>query len=244
MLARHLWNATALGGVTAAYAFPAMALATLSAFAKDLGPSMTRIARGWARTVLGACGVRVVAEDFDRPLPDQAYLVVSNHTSHFDVLAIYSQFPRDLFAVAKRELGYIPLFGWALRAGAAVMIDRGDRHKAKASIDKAAVAIREGRSVLMFPEGTRSRTLELGPFKKGPFHLALAAQVPVLPVAVVGAGDVLRPGDWRIHSGRAITVRMGRPISVEGYASNAAGRSELSETVRAALEELLRERAE
>lgn len=240
---RHVLNAAAFGGLTAAYAVPAMALAPLAGVAKGVvGPGMTRLAGRWASNILDACGIEVVAEDFSRPLPDPAYLVLSNHTSHFDVLAIFSQFPRDLFPVAKRELGYIPLFGWALRAGAAIMIDRRDRERAKASIEAAGEAIRGGRSVLMFPEGTRTASLGLGPFKKGPFHLALAARVPILPVAVLGASEVLAPGDWRIQSGRKITVRMGRPISTAGYVDSADGRTELADTVRAALESLIQER--
>lgn len=219
-----------------------MAMAPFATVSKEVGPRLTRLATAWARSVLDACDVEVVAEDFDRPLPDMAYLVLSNHTSHFDVLAIFSKFPRDLFPVAKRELGHIPLFGWALRAGAAIMIDRGDRERARISIEAAGRAVRSGRSVLMFPEGTRTPSLEIGPFKKGPFYLALEARVPVLPVAVLGASDVLRPGDWRIQSGRRIVVRMGRPLPTSGYPAGGPGRAALSADVRRTLEALIRER--
>lgn len=239
MKPRHLANLAAVGGFTAAYAFPALAAAPLVTLRPQRGALMTRIARRWSSSILRGCGVRVEAEDFDRPLPDGAYLVVSNHTSHFDVLAIFSRFPRDLFPVAKRELGYIPFLGWALAAGAAIMIDRGDRHRARRSIEAAGAAIRSGRSVLMFPEGTRTAGHGLGPFKKGPFHLALAARVPVLPLAVLGASEVLPPGDWRIESGRTIRVRMGRPLPTAAYPDDAAGRRRLSEDVRAALGALI-----
>lgn len=232
---RDVFNAGAMGALTVGFAAPTMVLAPFA------GPRLTRVAWAWANTVLSTCGVRVRSEDFDRPLPHDAYLVLSNHTSHFDVVAIYSRFPRDLFPVAKRELGKIPVFGWALRSGVAIMIDRGDRGRAKASIDSAAKAIRGGRSVLMFPEGTRTAGHELGPFKKGPFHLAAAAGVPVLPLAVLGASDVLRPHDWRIRPGE-ITVRMGRPIETEGFASDKAGREALADTVNAAMRALIEQR--
>ncbi|MEO1232607.1 MAG: lysophospholipid acyltransferase family protein [Myxococcota bacterium] len=235
MTPRDVFNAGAFGAMTVGFAAPSIVIAPLAPL------RMTQVARSWARTVVSTCGVQVEAEDFDRPLPHPAYVVLSNHTSHFDVVAIYSRFPRDLFPVAKRELGKIPVFGWALRSGAAIMIDRGDRGRAKASIDAAAAAVRGGRSVLMFPEGTRSAGHELGPFKKGPFHLATAARVPVLPLAVLGASDVLEPHDWRIKPGR-ITVRMGRPIETDGYSDDKAGRDALAATVNGAMRALIEQR--
>ena len=244
---RHIWNAGALGALTATYAIPGLAMAPMGAILKDNGPRMTRIARAWSRRVLKSCGVSVHTEDFDQPLTEVSYLVLSNHTSHFDVLAIYSQFPRDLFPVAKQELGSIPLFGWALRAGAAIMIDRRDPERARRSIDDAALAIRSGRSVLMFPEGTRQRVSAeeservssppIGAFKKGPFYLALAARVPILPIAVLGAHRVLAPGDWRIHP-QSITLRMGRPLPTIDYPNSGEGRRQLSEAVQAAMIDL------
>ena len=242
MRPRHVLNAAAVGSVTATYAVPAMVVAPFMGVSRDAGPVMTGIARRWADRTLKMVGVTVRTEDFDRPLQHGAYLVLANHTSHFDVIAIFARFPLDLYPVAKRELGHIPLFGWALRAGAAIMIDRGNPERAQASIERAGAAIRGGRSVLMFPEGTRSASLELGPFKKGPFHLALAARVPVLPIAVIGASQVLPPGDWKVQSGTEIVVRMGRPLPTEGYASNPSGRAALADDVRKALQALISRR--
>lgn len=207
------------------------------------GPSgMDGVARRWAQRTLADVDVETVPEDFERPLPDPAYVVLSNHTSHFDVLAIYAHFPKDLVPVAKRELGSVPVFGRALRSGAAIMIDRGNSERARASMEEAAETIRGGRSVLMFPEGTRTAGHELGPFKKGSFYLALGAGVPILPLAVLGASEVLPPGDWKIRSGGQIHVRMGRPIPVEGYENTKAGRQALSDHVRAAMQRLLEQR--
>ena len=124
--------------------------------------------------------------------------------------------------------------------GAAIMIDRRDPERARASIARAAETIRSGRSVLMFPEGTRTPTEALGELKKGAFHLALAARVPVLPVAVLGSRSVLKSGDWKIHPG-TVQVRYGRPIPTEDLPDGEEGRSRLMEAFRAAIDSLVEE---
>lgn len=195
----------------------------------------TRVAQLWAKQVTAMCGVHVTLEG-DVPRGD-AFVVLANHTSHFDVLAIYSKMPVDMRPVAKRELGFIPIFGWVLAAGAAIMIDRKSKARAVASIARAGATIRSGRSVLMFPEGTRTPPDTIGDLKKGPFHLALAAQVPVLPVGVIGTGSILLPGDWRIRPG-AVTVRIGEPIATAGRSDGPEDRAWLMGAVREALEAL------
>jgi 1-acyl-sn-glycerol-3-phosphate acyltransferase len=202
------------------------------------GTWVGRIERIWGRMILALCGVKVRVEGADRRFDAPAYLVMANHTSHFDVIALCASVPIYLRAVAKRELGYIPIFGWVLWMGAAIMIDRGDRQKAIASIERAGRAIRQGRTVLMFPEGTRTPPGVLGPLKKGPFHLATSAKVPILPIGVIGTGQVLLPGDWRIRPG-PVVVRIGDPIPTEGVPDDDAGRSLLMERVADALKALM-----
>ncbi len=232
---RFVYNAlalafyTALGSLAALFALP---------FTRST-KTMTAIARWWAKRVVSACGVKVSVEGLEQQLDAPAYLVMANHTSHFDVLAVYSTVPIDMRPVAKRELGYIPIFGWALMLGAAIMIDRGDRKKAVASIQRAGKQIRDGRSVLMFPEGTRTPPGVLGEMKKGPFHLAIEAGVPVLPLGIRGTGEVLLPGDWRIHPG-PVHLRVGRPIETLGLPEGDEGRDRLSAQVSAALSDLIR----
>jgi 1-acyl-sn-glycerol-3-phosphate acyltransferase len=195
------------------------------------------MARIWSRQILFACGVKVDCGAPPVPLDEPSYLVLSNHTSHFDALSIYATLPIDrLRPVAKRELGYIPLFGWVLALGAAIMIDRGDPTKAKASIDRAGAVIRKGRPVLMFPEGTRTPQGELGPLKKGTFYLATAAKVPILPIALHGTGDVLRSGDWKIRPGKVV-LRIRTPIPTahrgEGEEARASLMTEVEQALRA-----------
>lgn len=230
---RSLVNGAFLVGGTAAWSFPAAFVLPF-----DRGRYTSNVARQWARSVTRLCGVEVRIEGDDQPLNAPAYLVMSKHSSHFDLLGIFAKMPIDMRPVAKRELGRIPIFGWVLRAGAAIMIDRGDREKAKASIARAGETIRGGRSVLLFPEGTRSAPDHVAPLKKGPFHLAAEARVPILPVAVIGSAQVLRPHDWRIHPG-LISVRVGTPIPTEGYSDDDAGREALRERVAEALEALM-----
>ena len=233
MVLRYLLNGAALVGGTVAFSVP-----TAVVLPFDRGRYTTKVARSWARTVTRLCGVEVRIEGVDQPLDAPAYLVMSKHSSHFDLLGIYSGMPIDMRPVAKRELGRIPVFGWVLKAGAAIMIDRGDREKAKASIARAGATIRGGRSVLLFPEGTRSAPDHVAPLKKGPFHLAAEAKVPVLPVGVIGSADVLKPHDWKIHPG-LISVRVGTPISTAGYPDDDAGRDALREAVAEAIEALV-----
>jgi 1-acyl-sn-glycerol-3-phosphate acyltransferase len=234
MIARALFNALAIALLTLFWSVGAMFAAVLD----RRGGSIPWIERVWARMVLKACGIRVEVEGADQTFDAPAYLVMANHTSYFDVISLCASVPIPLRFVAKRELGHIPFLGWAMRLGAAIMIDRGDREKAIASIQRAGRSIREGRSVLMFPEGTRTPPDALGPMKKGPFHLALEALVPVLPVGLSGTGEVLPKGDWRIRPGR-VTVRIGKPIDTGDLPHDDAARAGLEERVAAALSSLM-----
>lgn len=168
------------------------------------------VARVWAQLCLRIAGVTVRLEDRSGGLVPP-YVVMVNHTSHFDVPALYAVLPIPVRFVAKRELQYVPIFGQVLALGAAIMIDRGHKSRAIASIERAGGAIRRGASVVLFPEGTRTPPGRLGPLKKGPFHLAVEAQVPVLPVGIIGTGGVLPRGSWRTRPGEVV-VRIGAPL--------------------------------
>ncbi|MEQ8279017.1 MAG: lysophospholipid acyltransferase family protein [Deltaproteobacteria bacterium] len=227
---RAVFNALVLGVLTGFWS----AVAILAVPFMRWG-STTWVAQTWSKQVTWLCSVDVTLEG-EVPTTG-SYVVLANHTSHFDVLSLYSKIRLDMRPVAKRELGFIPLFGWVLALGAAIMIDRKSRARAVASIERAAKTIRGGRSVLMFPEGTRTPPNTVGPMKKGAFHLALAAQVPVLPVGVIGTGDILLPGDWKIRGG-AVTVRVGAPIATAGRGDDAEDRAWLMAEVEKALVDL------
>ncbi|MBI4820214.1 MAG: 1-acyl-sn-glycerol-3-phosphate acyltransferase [Deltaproteobacteria bacterium] len=196
------------------------------------------VARAWGRGSISIADMKLSVEGLEHIDPARAYLVMSTHTSHFDTPALYATLPMPVRFVAKKELTYIPIFGWALVAGAAIVIDRRNRKKAMASIDRAAKTLRSGTSVLMFPEGTRTPEGQLGELKKGPFHLAVGTKAPILPVAVIGTGRVLPVGDWRIRPS-LVTLRMGRPIDISDLGDDEAAREEVARRVENALRSLL-----
>jgi 1-acyl-sn-glycerol-3-phosphate acyltransferase len=179
------------------------------------GESVIWVARSWVRWILATCSVRVDASGVEKLDVSRPYVVMANHQSVFDTAAIVATLPCSFRFVAKRELTWIPFFGWALAAGGHVIIDRADRESSVRSLARAAERVRGGQTVVIFPEGTRGATGELGEFKSGGFHLALAAQVPILPVSVSGSSRITPPRSLRIESGR-IHVRYGEPIPTAG----------------------------
>jgi 1-acyl-sn-glycerol-3-phosphate acyltransferase len=182
----------------------------------------------WGRVVLAAAGVRVARED-RAPLPGGPAIFMFNHASNFDIFAIACNLPPRARFIAKKQLGYIPIFGWALHLCGMVMIDRDNHKKAMQQIQQAAAKIRSGRPVLMAPEGTRSRSGELQPFKKGGFVMAIAAGVPVVPVAIHGAFAIQSPRSLRINPGTVRVVFM-EPVSTAGLTLD--DRTALLEKVR------------
>jgi 1-acyl-sn-glycerol-3-phosphate acyltransferase len=117
--------------------------------------------------------------------------------------------------IAKKQLARIPLFGWAMWAGRFIFIDRKNAMKARQSIEEAGRRIHGGDSVLLFPEGTRTRDGQLGPFKKGGFHLAIQAGVPIVPVALVGTRALMPRGSLFVRSGE-VRVILGQPVETAG----------------------------
>jgi len=175
------------------------------------------LSRLWATINLALCGVHVDGTRRARLDPTEPYVFMSNHASHFDVLAVVAALPEfQLRWVAKKELADIPIFGWAMRRAGHVIIDRSNPEQALASLRAARTMMDAGISVMIFPEGTREEhDHELLPLKKGGFLLALETGVPIVPIAVRRSREVLPRGDWRIRSG-TIEVVVGEPISVEG----------------------------
>jgi 1-acyl-sn-glycerol-3-phosphate acyltransferase len=175
------------------------------------------IPRAWSRLLLRASGTRIVLENPERIDPDRPQILVANHVSWFDVLALAGYIPGPFRFVAKKELAKVPFFGPAWTNCGHISIDRQDINSAIESLAVARRRLEEDRpTVILFPEGTRSHTGELRRFKKGAFVLAIQTGVEVIPTAIVGSREVMARGSWWIHTGRTIHVRFGEPIPVEG----------------------------
>jgi 1-acyl-sn-glycerol-3-phosphate acyltransferase len=172
------------------------------------------IPRLWSRAILRAAGVTLRIHGVEHVPRKEARIYVSNHVSWFDVFALASYLPRYRF-IAKKELFKLPVFGAAIRRIAAIEIDRQNRKAAFQAYEIAARDVKEGLSVVVFPEGTRGHSYELRPFKKGPFVLAIAAQVPIVPTVIRGTIEIQPKGSYRIRPG-VIDVYFLEPIPTAG----------------------------
>lgn len=170
----------------------------------------------WSAVILRAAGVKIVWENPDRLGPGDAQVLVANHQSWFDVFSLAGTLPVKFSFVGKKELARIPIFGTAWARVGHYPVDRSDYQAAVASLRQVSKRIKsDATTVVMFPEGTRSPTGELARFKKGAFVLAIDAQVPVVPVAVLGTRRVMPKGRWSIRPG-TVRIRVGAPILTEG----------------------------
>ena len=145
----------------------------------------------------------------------QSYIIMSNHQSYHDIFVIGS-LPVFIHWMAKKELFRIPIFGWILKWIDAISIDRDNVSKASSSIRRAVGRIREGATVLIFPEGTRSPTGELLPFNEGGFFLAILSHVPIVPVTINGTHHVMPKGSLRVSSG-VVKVTINRPVATDSF---------------------------
>lgn len=205
-------------------------------------PGLKRICdecpRKWARFILRCTGTRVEVENPERIVPGRPQIVVVNHVSWFDVLAVAGHLPGRHRFVAKKELATVPVFGPAMRACGHISIDRDNLSSAIRSLELARRELEGGApTVVLFPEGTRSASGELKPFKKGAFMLALQTEAEVVPVALLGTREILPKGSILVRAGRTIRLRIGEPIPVTGLTME--NRDELAARARAAVADLL-----
>ena len=192
-------------------------------------------ARLWARIICWAAFVRIRVEHAARvPLPGPV-VFMSNHESWLDIPVLLVAVPGQVRFLAKKSLFSMPFLGWAMRAMGFIPVDRENRRTAIKSFEDAAARIRAGRSVLVFPEETRTSDGALLPFQRGGFLIALKAGLPIVPVGIDGARRCMPKHNYLVRPGR-ITVRFGEPIPTEGLGVTAKG--ELMEKVRVQMETL------
>ncbi len=169
------------------------------------------IARFWARTIFWVGGIKLRTQLDPKLDLSQRYLYLCSHESLTDILAVFAALPQKVVMVAKRSLLILPIFSWGMWLAGFVFINRKDRASAYKSMHDAGKLVRKGRSVLVFPEGTRGDGGELQKFKRGGFVLAQAAKIPVVPVGIVGTRDVLPRDHFCVFPGR-VAVCVGSPI--------------------------------
>ena len=196
------------------------------------------LGRGGVTMGAALAGIRTRVEGLDNVPRNQAVVFCANHQSNVDPPVLFNALHRRLHILFKAELKRLPLLGRAFQVGGFVPIDRASRDQSMAAIEQVAESLRAGNSFLTFPEGTRSKTGALLPFKRGPFLMAIKAQVPVVPVAVQGGTASMRKGS-RVILPTTVTVRIGAPIPTTGM--DLGDRQKLGDLVRDRIDALLKQ---
>ncbi|MGH7887660.1 MAG: lysophospholipid acyltransferase family protein [Candidatus Binatia bacterium] len=195
-------------------------LATIATFAGLLDPHgkvVYRINRFWTWAILFAGGVKLKVTGSEKLNSRQQYIFMVNHQSNVDIPILLQSLPRfQLRWIAKKELVWVPFFGWAMWATKHITVDRTNPLSAVKSLRRAKERIAAGISVVVFPEGTRSRDGHLQRFKKGGFLLAVQTHTEIVPITIKGSRDLLPSGAWRLRSG-TVEVVIDQPVSIAGY---------------------------
>ncbi|MFC1500557.1 lysophospholipid acyltransferase family protein [Candidatus Zixiibacteriota bacterium] len=206
---RIIWIAAA--GVSVIIA----ALTILLLLTPDGRMRSAKLIQRWAGLLLKLASVKTRAIGLEK-LPDEGPTIfIANHQSILDIPVVITTLPIGLCMFAKRSLFKIPIFGWAMSAQGFVPVVRHDRSKARQSLQPAERILREGRQLFIFPEGTRSRTGELGTFKTGAFRLGISTETPIVPLTLIGGDSILPPRRRLIKRGR-ITMVVGEAIDTAG----------------------------
>jgi 1-acyl-sn-glycerol-3-phosphate acyltransferase len=177
------------------------------------------LGRFWGKTICVLSGITVKIEGLENLRPDRTYIFAANHQSQFDILTLQGYLVFNFRWLAKKELFRVPIWGAAMKRAGYIPVDRSRGRQALKSLDEAAKRIADGTSVIIFPEGTRSRDGKLQPFKAGGMVLAIKAGVEIVPVAISGTYEILPKGRLRLQPGNVL-IRIGKPIPTGEYRTN------------------------
>jgi 1-acyl-sn-glycerol-3-phosphate acyltransferase len=193
----------------------AASLGVLVGWVPPKGDWAREVARGWARVALWVALVRLEVEGAERVPTGTPVVFMANHESWIDIPALLVAIPGQVRFLAKKSLFSVPFLGWAMSAMGFIPVDRKNRRTAVKSFEKAASRIKAGRSVLVFPEETRTRDGQLLPFERGGFLIAMKADLPIVPVGLDGPRRLLPKYSYLLRPGR-VTVRFGEPVPTVG----------------------------
>jgi len=195
------------------------------------GDAAMRVGRVWARSLLWIAGVRVTVEGLEKIDLQRNYLFCSNHLSYMDTPVVLASIPVQFRFLAKKGLFQIPFLGTHLGQAGHIPVPLEDPRAAVKTMTTAATVIRERAiSMLIFPEGGRSEDGVLQPFKEGGAYIAIKAQVPLLPIVLIGTREVLAMGSPVFHPFRRVTLRIGDPIPTDGLTTR--DRGQVTDAVR------------
>ena len=225
----HWWRTVfVLIPVIAIYTILCGAASLVSTLVDRTGHAAHGCARLWARLIVVTSGVRIVRDGSPLPPADRSAVFVANHSSIYDIPIVFTAVPRQLRIMAKAALGYVPFIGWHLRLGGHVLVNRANPG---AGIFKRMQRMtQQNASLIVFPEGSRSRNGAVGPFKPGIFLLAIEHALPVVPVSIVGSRTVMPKGRLMVCPA-TVEVTIHDVIPTEGLSRKDA--RELAERVRA-----------
>ncbi len=178
------------------------------------GPHL--LARFWANSILWVARVKVTVSGAEKLDPNRSYIYMPNHQSNADIPLLLGRLPVQFRWLAKAELFKIPVFGRAMRGVGYISIDRSNRKLAFESLERAARTIRNGTSLLIFPEGTRSRDGHILPLKKGGFVLSVDSGVPIVPIIIRGTRDIIPKGNFMVRPA-PVTMQILDPVETAGY---------------------------
>ncbi len=204
-------------------------MAILTSFVSTGGETPYKVGRIWAKCILAASNIKVTVKGLSNLNRAGSFIYMPNHVSNFDIPVLQAYLPVQFRWIAKAELFKIPIFGYAMKRAGYISIDRFDRKGAIQSLNNAAEIIRNGTSVIIFPEGTRSQNQSIQSFKKGGFVLAVDSGVPIIPVIIHGTWSIMQKKQILVKPGNVV-LEIKKPVNTLDYTRKT--KDDLMEKVR------------